>query len=367
MKNLKYIVAFAIFGFFLSIVFALTAHVSFGWMLFRAFCFGVGFGVLGFGASYLLDNILGIGEQVVMTSTESAAQKAPTSSHAVDLYIENEELPSQTDEARFVVGMKPQMLTPSDVGKNNPYAQTQVVKPSKSKFKTVESAEQLKKVTTGGNQTSSTGGGNQTSSTEATNEGGGAPKKPLMSDAPKEAFKPIELGKGKVKSGSDVLDTLPDLESLVGSKNEGEAHSPSGEKTEKKSEAAIDSSDDAMSELNDVFGKDDATKSTATKETPSAVKTKPSSSTASESGSLGAGQSAQQDDDDDLAALSASEALDTDGEEDEDEDDGGYEEDEGYSSVSSDVAKMKIPTTVEGKDSELMAKAISTILAEDKS
>lgn len=117
MKNAKFITGFSIFGFLLSIISSFGSHRSFGAKIFLAVVFAVIFALCAFFISFLYTNFLegesnsGFGEP--SGAVQSGASTA--SAHAVDITVQDEELPSEENENQFFVGSKHQMLNEGDM------------------------------------------------------------------------------------------------------------------------------------------------------------------------------------------------------------------------------------------------------------
>ena len=117
MKNAKFITGFSIFGFLLSIISSFGSHRSFGAKIFLAVVFAVIFALCAFFISFLYTNFLegesnsGFGES--SGAVQSGVSTAST--HAVDITVQDEELPSEENENQFFVGSKHQMLNEGDM------------------------------------------------------------------------------------------------------------------------------------------------------------------------------------------------------------------------------------------------------------
>ncbi len=120
----KLIIAFLI-GFFLSFVFGLIGHVHIGVLFLRAFMFGALFAGLAFGAIFVFNNFLQVGEATETTTViEDSVEKE---SHAVDILIDDE-LPDTQTSPTFEIIDDGQV---NDVGKSIPSSnqETFVLKP----------------------------------------------------------------------------------------------------------------------------------------------------------------------------------------------------------------------------------------------
>ena len=117
MKNAKFITGFSIFGFLLSIISSFGSHRSFGAKVLLAVVFAVIFALCAFFISFLYTNFLegesnsGFGES--SGTVQSGVSTAST--HAVDITVQDEELPSEENENQFFVGSKHQMLNEGDM------------------------------------------------------------------------------------------------------------------------------------------------------------------------------------------------------------------------------------------------------------
>lgn len=117
MKNAKFITGFSIFGFLLSIISSFGSHRSFGAKIFLAVVFAAIFALCAFFILFLYTNFLegesnsGFGEP--SGAVQSGASTAST--HAVDITVQDEELPSEENENQFFVGSKHQMLNEGDI------------------------------------------------------------------------------------------------------------------------------------------------------------------------------------------------------------------------------------------------------------
>lgn len=434
MKNLKYIIGFAIFGFLLSLIIAVTHHVSAGPALGRALISAVIFGVLATAITFLLGQFLsGDYSTPADSDTPTTKKKSNTSSHAVDLYIEDEDLPSQSDEATFVVGTSHQMLMPSDVNPDSPYG------------KSVENNKKKKPKPSNNTATNKATPATAKQNTIATPSVSNATQPAANSDAnftppdvapPKpNDFTPITLGSGKngtsrdiekaiksdaaKKDGGDELDVLPDLNSLEAATSNIEVPTQGADRdinstlsddlTDKSSDAYIGGSSNfaksgtvpptpgessgnptqqsannsantansaghnqtatAKKDANAVTDSPkvnnsslatpakspDAKNSTITQEKSPA--TNPRGNKVDDDTSLAESYSGV-DDDDDLSSMETSDGGETD-----DSDSEGAASDGEYLPSANHLEASQV---VEGKDVDLMAKAISTLLLRDK-
>lgn len=115
MKNVKFIIGFSVFGFFLSFVSGIVSHSApFGLILLHAVIFAIVFALLAVGLHFVFEKVLDIDYQPEPAAS-SFASSGSSEKHSVDFYVEDEELPSDENEARFFVGNNHQMLTEADI------------------------------------------------------------------------------------------------------------------------------------------------------------------------------------------------------------------------------------------------------------
>ncbi len=119
MKNLKFIAAFSIFGFLLSIFSSFhTVARSAGLRFFIALCFAAGFGVLAAVIQFL-------GKKFIFAETSgdfsdpgnksSGSSGTSSGTHPVDIVVQDEELPAEDGGPQFFVGSNHQMLNKEDL------------------------------------------------------------------------------------------------------------------------------------------------------------------------------------------------------------------------------------------------------------
>lgn len=119
MKNLKFIAAFSIFGFLLSIFSSFhTVARSAGSRFLIALCFALGFGVLAaaiqfLGKKFIFAETSGDFSEAGNKSSNSA--NASSGTHPVDIVVQDEELPAEDGGPQFFVGSNHQMLNNEDL------------------------------------------------------------------------------------------------------------------------------------------------------------------------------------------------------------------------------------------------------------
>ncbi|MCR4734761.1 MAG: hypothetical protein K5829_07160 [Treponema sp.] len=125
MRNLKFPVSFAIFGFALSLFFGFFSGSHFGVIILRALIFAVVFFAIGFVikmiyGKFLYDDTASDfeGDQLGNTESSTPSDSSVKGQH-VDLVIKDEELESETSDNHYVVGSNHQMLSESDLKKNS--------------------------------------------------------------------------------------------------------------------------------------------------------------------------------------------------------------------------------------------------------
>lgn len=409
MKNLKYVIGLACFGFLLSILMAATHHVAPAPAAMRALISAVVFGGIGFVAVYLFGHLLQESYTDGVTIGVPAAKKSNSVNQIVNLHIEPEDLPSQADEAAFVVGGGHQMLTPSDVNPESSFGKSgkdvggKRVRQKPSNNTNIDNANN-----SSGNNNTSQENIKDADKDQAQGKNDESFVAPEAGEIKPNDFKPITLGVGKNGTGKDIdravkksesaeeeLDTLPDLSDMtagdIETPNVGDDAPP--QKNEEKTllddeldANGEDKKDKAYVGGSSTFAKQNATgvkkqeeknndnDSTDKKSAPPAKKEPPASSVetspsdnqkdatpppsqpgkestppASKSPDKDDVLLDDDDDDDDLNAEVASDSED-------DEDDGG---EDSYLPSESHLEANKI---VEGKDVETMAKAVSTLL-----
>ncbi|MCR4953679.1 MAG: hypothetical protein K6A43_06335 [Treponema sp.] len=121
MRNLKFPMIFAGFGFALSLFFGFFSRSHFGIIFLRALIFAVVFFAIGFGikiiyGKFLDDNSSSDFDNDQLTGTESAPSSSEyTKGQHVDFVVKDEELDSETSDNHYVVGQNHQMLSEADM------------------------------------------------------------------------------------------------------------------------------------------------------------------------------------------------------------------------------------------------------------
>lgn len=155
MKNIKFVAVFSVCGFILSFLFGLFSHTHLIIVLLKALLFGVVFGGLGFGISFVSHKFLSEdGGSVTGIDVEMSTGNAKTSEsqnqkgQLVNISIRDEELPLGVSDNHYVVGESHQMLNENDYGhlNQNSQAQTSVAPDPNVSFKPVRNLETLTNV-----------------------------------------------------------------------------------------------------------------------------------------------------------------------------------------------------------------------------
>ncbi len=121
MKNVKFILGFAVFGFLISLIAGFNAQGNyFGRIIIHALIFAIVFGGLGAGIQFLFAKFLQTDSSYSMES--SVVAPAAASAHAVDITVQDEELPAEENTSQFYVGSSRQMLAPEDMNGSAPQA-----------------------------------------------------------------------------------------------------------------------------------------------------------------------------------------------------------------------------------------------------
>ena len=126
MKNIKSIAICAASGFILSLICGLFSKAGFGHIFLTALIFGIVFGLLGFGISFLFDRFLSV-EAVQVEAADSSSgdiniTSAPTGKNLgqhVDIVIQDEPLEQSGNPNHYDVGENHQMLNESDYNNSN--------------------------------------------------------------------------------------------------------------------------------------------------------------------------------------------------------------------------------------------------------
>ena len=124
MKNIKSIVICAASGFILSLICGFFSKAGFGHIFLTALIFGIVFGLLGFGISFLFDRFLSV-EAVQVEAADSSNNDVNLSSapknlgQHVDIVIQDEPLEQSGNPNHYDVGENHQMLNESDYNNSN--------------------------------------------------------------------------------------------------------------------------------------------------------------------------------------------------------------------------------------------------------
>lgn len=115
MKNAKLNIAFAVFGFLLSLIVGIITHASFGVLLLRAIIFAIVFAAISIALQMLFKTVLSVGGEDQAESLSGGEEK--TVGAVVDITLPDEDLPTVPDAPAFNVGSNHQMLNESDYSK----------------------------------------------------------------------------------------------------------------------------------------------------------------------------------------------------------------------------------------------------------
>lgn len=331
MKNIKYIIAFVVFGFLLSFIIGMASKASLAVVFIRALCAALSFGVLSFIIIQVFDKVLNLDFDTGRVSVSSAGtdKKATPSLSKVDLFMTPEELPSETTEPRFIVGGNRQMLYDYDR------------KGGSTKTSLNNKAPSPPSSTPLNNNVSGNGSGNG-------NEGKTLPVNNNSS------FTPIKLGENS--SSTDIVDVLPDFNNMGGVQEKKPpitiSNAPSDNFTPTPLvPPASTTIPDAKSE--ESVKKNDIKNSSKSNEY----------SNESNGGSNNFSVSIKDEDTNDSVNATAIISDDTD-------DDDELPSDDDYlpttDTESNSIIKNEVSDFAKGQDVTLMARAISTLLTQDK-
>ena len=117
MKNIKFVIGFAICGFLLSFAAGLFSHSGFFHIILMAVIFAGVFGALAFFIQFLMDGVLSIDGQSVSTEG-TVVDSVPKTGGVVDITVQDEELPVEENSPQFFVGNNHQMLNKNDYLEN---------------------------------------------------------------------------------------------------------------------------------------------------------------------------------------------------------------------------------------------------------
>ncbi|MBO4640687.1 MAG: hypothetical protein J5710_13120 [Treponema sp.] len=190
MKNIKSITICAASGFILSLVCGFFSKAGFGHIFLIALIFGVVFGILAFGISFVFEKFLTV-ETVVAEQSDSAnsagfvtsSDKQNLGQH-IDIVIQDEPLEQSGNPNHYDVGENHQMLNESDYNSGNSKDTTQEVIVPKDEFVPIRNFETV------------------------TNFSGNE------SETNKEAEKRREAIVKQQENDGNELDTLPDMSDL---------------------------------------------------------------------------------------------------------------------------------------------------------
>ena len=124
MKNINSIAICAASGFILSLICGFFSKAGFGHIFLTALIFGIVFGLLGFGISFLFDRFLSV-EAVQVEAADSSNNDVNLSSapknlgQHVDIVIQDEPLEQSGNPNHYDVGENHQMLNESDYNNSN--------------------------------------------------------------------------------------------------------------------------------------------------------------------------------------------------------------------------------------------------------
>lgn len=119
MKNIKFIAGFSCFGFLLSFISGFTSRGNnIGRITLHAVIFAVVFAGLAVLIGFVFGKFLSTEGDVSYENSSGEGNGTPVatpSSHAVDIMVQDEELPQEENAPQFFVGSGHQMLSPDDV------------------------------------------------------------------------------------------------------------------------------------------------------------------------------------------------------------------------------------------------------------
>lgn len=226
MKNLKFILGFAGFGFVLSFISGLFSGSSFGLILVHAIIFAVVFAILGFGVSFLYDKFISTDSSEPSITENAPEQKVSgKSNHAVDIVLQSEELPQDENSQQFFVG-QPNMLNSNDVSTSQAevpsVTQTQAAPSSnsaddKTAIHSLESLDSLEEQVSNNNTAAGNSGFVPMPLAETASNLSGTEAKTVAEVKNEERRNKNSLDEEIEKKSSDDsedLDSLPDLEDL---------------------------------------------------------------------------------------------------------------------------------------------------------
>ena len=192
MKNLKFIAVFSCFGFLLSFFSGLASRGNnIGRMIFHAVIFAIVFAGLAVLINIIFCKFLGSEGDISYESNSGEGNGNPVSapsSHAVDIMVQDEDLPQEENAPQFFVGSGHQMLSPDDVKDVTKETAAAANSNGSDGFVPVSLGENLSNIT----------------SVEAKTE----------SEVTKAERKASETVSAPISQDDGELDSLPDLEDL---------------------------------------------------------------------------------------------------------------------------------------------------------
>ena len=186
MKNIKSIAICAASGFILSLICGFFSKAGFGHIFLTALIFGIVFGLLGFGISFLFDRFLSV-EAVQVEAADSSNNDVNLSSapknlgQHVDIVIQDEPLEQSGNPNHYDVGENHQMLNESDYNNSQKAEDTAETIVPKNEFVPIRNLETV------------------------TNFSGNESETPAEAEQRREAIVQQEQQKG------NDIDTLPDM------------------------------------------------------------------------------------------------------------------------------------------------------------
>lgn len=189
MKNIKLISICAASGFFLSLISGFFSKSGFGRIFLTALIFGIIFGILAFGISFVYDRFLAVEttgqEHVDSGSAENySVSDSKNLGQHVDIVIKDEELEQSGNPNHYDVGENHQMLNESDYNSDNKTTEPKETIVPKNEFVPIRNLETVSNF----------------SSSE--------------SETPKEAETRREAIERQEEEKGSQLDTLPDMSEL---------------------------------------------------------------------------------------------------------------------------------------------------------
>ncbi len=219
MKSVKVIAGFGIFGFLLSFLTGLIAGRKFSHIIIDALIFLFVFAAIGaliyfFAAKIILSPAEG---DSLSDSVSDQHQSSPSSSsQAVDILVEDEDLPEEENASQFFVGTNHQMLNDGDLSSSSPDTDSGAEYNQVSPQNVVEKKEFLDDVSKNNevafNSVSSSDGFVPMPLAETRKNISGTEAKTLSEVKQSEN----ESGSYDQGGGSEELGVLPDLEDIAG-------------------------------------------------------------------------------------------------------------------------------------------------------